>query len=35
MSETNGDNRPVFGTDVGQNVLVEELEDQRDAVGEH
>lgn len=26
---------PVFGTDVGHDVLVEELEDERDAVGEH
>ena len=26
---------PVFGTDVGHDVLVEELEDEWDAVGEH
>lgn len=26
---------PVLGADVGHDVLVEELEDERDAVGEH
>ena len=26
---------PVFSTDVGHNVLVEELEDEGDAVGKH
>lgn len=26
---------PVFGTDIGHDVLVEELEDEWDTVGEH
>lgn len=26
---------PVFGTDVGHDVLIEELEDEWDTVGEH
>lgn len=26
---------PVFGTDIRHDVLVEELEDERDAVGKH
>ena len=26
---------PVLGSDVGHDVLIEELEDQRDAVGKH